>query len=232
MVSADFATPLAAFVAGLITSAHCALMCGPLGCAFFGSRACSAGDSRAVTAGYHSARIVSYSTIGALLGAIGAAAGGIFHAPLSRLLPWVMALFFTVIALGWERHLPRLPFVGHWLLRLSRRMATLPALWAAVLLGLATPFLPCGPLYLAFGAALVTGSWLAGTVLLASFALGTIPLYAFGQFGIMRLQSAFTPGAQVWTRRILAFGSALLIGGRATMHDGSLIEPLRCLLCH
>lgn len=232
MQSLDFATPLAALLAGTITSAHCVLMCGPLGCALFGSRASAPGELRAATAGYHFARLLSYSTIGALLGAIGGAASGIFHAPLSRLLPWIMALFFVVIAFGWERRLPRLPFVGRWLLQLSQRAAALPIRKAAALLGLATPFLPCGPLYLAFSAALVSGSWIAGATLLASFALGTIPLYILGQFGAMRLQASFTPGAQLWTRRVLALGSALLIGGRASLHDGSLMAPLRCLLCH
>ncbi|EDY19080.1 conserved hypothetical protein [Chthoniobacter flavus Ellin428] len=187
---------------------------------------------RAATAGYHFARMISYSAVGASLGAVGGAAGGIFHAPVSRLLPWVMASFFVVMALGWERHLPRLPFVGRWLLRLSRRTAALPVRQAAVVLGLATPFLPCGPLYLAFSAALVSGSWIAGSALLASFALGTIPLYLLGQFGAMRLQASLAPAAQLWMRRLLALSSALLIGGRASLHDGSLAAPLRCLLCH
>jgi sulfite exporter TauE/SafE len=232
MNSTDLATPLAALVAGVITSAHCALMCGPLGCVLFGSKARAPGEMRAAAAGYHLARIASYSFIGALLGGAGAGASGIFHAPLSRLLPWIMALFFVVIAFGWERRLPRLPLVGHWLLQLSRRAAALPPRQAAAVLGLATPFLPCGPLYLAFGTALVSGSWITGAALLAAFALGTVPLYVLGQLGAMRVQAGFTSGAQLWTRRILAIGSALLIGGRATVHDGSLLAPLRCLLCH
>jgi sulfite exporter TauE/SafE len=232
MQSLDFATPLAALVAGIITSAHCVLMCGPLGCALFGSRASGPGEMRAAAASYHFARVVSYATVGALLGAVGAAAGGVFHAPLSRLLPWIMALFFVVIAFGWESRLPRLPFLGRWFMRLSQRAAALPIRRAAAILGLATPFLPCGPLYLAFGAALVSGSWIVGTTLLASFAFGTIPLYLLGQLGAMRLQASFAPGAQLWIRRTLALGSALLIGGRAFLHDGSLTAPLRCLLCH
>lgn len=232
MTAADFATPLAAFVAGMVTSVHCAVMCGPLGCALLGTRTATPGELRKAAVSYHSARLVSYSIVGALLGAIGGAAGGLFHTSLSRALPWVMALFFVVIAFGWEKRLPRLPFVSRWLLKLNLRSVSLPRTEAAALLGMATPFLPCGPLYLAFGVALVSGSWLAGASLMAAFACGTIPLYALVQLGAFHWQAQLTPGVQVWTRRVLALGSAALVGGRALVHDGSLVAPLRCLLCH
>jgi len=232
MNAADFATPLAAFVAGLVTSVHCAVMCGPLGCALLGTKPGAPGELRNAAICYHSARVISYSVAGALLGAIGAAAGGIFHASFSRMLPWIMALLFVVIAFGWEQRLPRLPFVSRWLFKINFRAVSLPRLRAAALLGTATPFLPCGPLYLAFAVALVAGSWIAGALLMASFAAGTIPLYALAQIGALRLQARLTPGAQIWTRRLLALGSAALIGGRAILHDGSLAAPIRCLLCH
>jgi len=232
MNAADFATPLAAFVAGMMTSVHCAVMCGPLGCALLNTRNAAPGEMRKAAFCYHAARIVSYGVVGASLGAMGAAAGGIFHTSFSRMLPWVMALLFVVIAFGWERSLPRLPFVSRWLLKINFQATSLPRTRAAALLGAVTPFLPCGPLYLAFGVALVSGSWIAGAFLMASFALGTIPLYALAQFGAWRWQAQLAPSTQIWTRRIFALGSAALVGGRAFFHDGSLVAPLRCLLCH
>jgi len=232
MNSADFATPLAAFVAGMVTSVHCAVMCGPLGCALLGTRTATRSEMRNAAISYHAARLVSYSTVGAILGTVGAAAGGLFHTSFSRALPWAMALFFVVIAFGWEARLPRLPFVGRWLLKLNLRAVSLPRVEAAALLGTATPFLPCGPLYLAFGVALVSGSWVAGASLMAAFAMGTIPLYALIQLGAFHWQARLGPKVGIWTRRTLALGSAALVGGRALTHDGSLVAPLRCLLCH
>jgi sulfite exporter TauE/SafE len=232
MNPADLTTPIAAFIAGTVTSFHCAVMCGPLGCALLGAKSASPGEWRRAAITYHTARLLSYAVIGALLGSLGAVSGGFFHASISRVLPWLMALFLVVIAFGWERHLPRLPFLSRWLFKLNLRTTALRRTPAAALLGAVTPFLPCGPLYLAFGAALVTGSWLSGTALTAAFALGTIPLYALAQIGALRWQSRLAPTTQIWTRRILALGSAMLVGGRAILHDGNLLTPIRCLLCH
>ncbi|MDR3401097.1 MAG: sulfite exporter TauE/SafE family protein [Chthoniobacter sp.] len=232
MNAADFATPFAAFLAGMVTSVHCAAMCGPLGCALLGTKTASPAEWRHAVFCYHAARAVSYASVGALLGGIGMSAGGLFHAPVSRALPWAMASFFVIIALGWERKIPRLAIVNRWLFRLNLRTTSLSRHQAAALLGAATPFLPCGPLYLAFGVSLVSGSWFGGAAIMISFALGTIPLFAFAQIGALRWQRQFSPQTQLWTRRVLALGSAALISGRAVFHDGSLLTPIKCLLCH
>lgn len=231
MNTADFATPLAAFIAGMATSVHCAVMCGPLGCALLGTRSATPSEARRVTLCYHAARVLSYAAAGSALGTLGSAAGDLFHTPLSRALPWAMALLFVAIAFGWERWLPRLPFLSRWMLKLNFRSTSLSRYRAAMLLGGVTPFLPCGPLYLAFGVALVSGSGIAGAALMGSFAGGTIPLYALAQIGALRWQGRLTPRVQLWTRRVLALGSAMLIGGRTLLHDGSLASPLQCLLC-
>jgi sulfite exporter TauE/SafE len=230
--SADLATPLAAFVAGVATSVHCTLMCGPLGCALLGSRTAAVQERRQAALCYHATRLISYTAIGTLLGAIGMSAAGIFHASISRLLPWAMVFLFVMLAFGWERKLPQIPFFGRWLFRLKLWSGSLPRNRAAALLGVVTPFLPCGPLYLIFGVALVSGSWLTGATLTASFALGTIPLYALVQVGALQWQAELPASAQLWTRRGLALGSAILVGGRAIVHSGSLFIPLKCLLCH
>ena len=231
MNAADLATPLAAFVAGAATSVHCTLMCGPLGCALLGARSASPGEWRRAALFYHASRLVSYTGFGALLGAIGMSAAGLFHAPISRLLPWFMVLMFVVLAFGWERKIPQLPFVGRWLFKLKLRTAALSRNQVAILLGAVTPFLPCGPLYLIFGVALVSGGWITGATLMASFAAGTIPLFAIAQLGALSWQAHLSPNAQLWTRRGLALGSAMLVGGRAALHSGSLLAPLKCLLC-
>ncbi len=230
-VAADFATPLAAFTAGLVTSVHCAAMCGPLGCALLGTSQARPREQVTAAAGYHGARTLAYATIGGVLGWLGNSAAGIFNAPISRLLPWALAVLFVCVAFGWEQKLPRPLFISRWLFRLNLRARSMKLPRTAALLGFATPFLPCGPLYLAFGVALVAGSAFAGAQLMAAFALGTVPLYAVAQFSAWRWQTRLAPTAWMWTRRSLALLSAALIGGRALLHDGTLIEPLKCLFC-
>lgn len=231
MVAADFATPLAAFTAGLVTSLHCAAMCGPLGCALLGGRKASAREQRVAAFSYHGARVVAYAAVGAMLGALGRSAAGLFHAPISRLLPWAFAALFIVVAFGWEQKMPRPLFISRWLMRLNLRAQSMTLTRTATLLGLATPFLPCGPLYLAFGVALVAGGALGGAQIMLAFAGGTIPFFALAQFTAWRWQTRLAPATWMWTRRSLALLSAALIGGRALLNDGTLLAPLKCLLC-
>jgi len=232
MSPADAATPLAAFIAGVVTSVHCTAMCGPLGCALLGSKTASPKEWRRAALYYHISRAISYGVWGAFLGAVGASAAGFFQAPLSRLLPWAMVMLFVVLAFGWEQRLPRIPFLTRFLVKLNLRAAAWPRQRVAVVLGAATPFLPCGPLYLIFGVALISGSWAHGALLTTSFALGTIPLFALAQIYALGWQAQLTPRAQLWTRRGLALGSAILVGGRAAFHSGSLLAPVKCLFCH
>lgn len=232
MTSADLATPLAALAAGAATSVHCAVMCGPLSCALLGAKSASRNVWHRSVAAYHFARVLSYGTFGAAFGFLGRSAAGVFRAPLGRLAPWVMVLFLLVMAFGWERRLPQIPGIARLVVPLTRRFAGWPREFNALALGFLTPLLPCGPLYLVFGVALLSGSWISGAALTACFALGAIPLYAFTQLGAFGLQARLSPQSQTWVRRILALSSAAVVGGRALAHSDSLLAPVRCLFCH
>jgi hypothetical protein len=59
--------PGTALVAGLITSLHCAGMCGPLACALMPARATDA-DPHLVGTVYHLCRLAGYTVLGALAG--------------------------------------------------------------------------------------------------------------------------------------------------------------------
>src|SRR5438093_7512696 len=91
-------SPGAALVAGLITSLHCAGMCGPLACSLMPVRGDRA-DAQTISTVYHVCRLSGYAVLGAI-------AGGIGQAPLTwisqsalRWLPWVLVLFFVALAL-------------------------------------------------------------------------------------------------------------------------------------
>lgn len=203
---ASITGPAAAFMAGVVTSVHCVGMCGPLACAFLPGK-----DEKAnpvvVTSVYHGARVAAYTIIGAIAGAIGAAPFAWFDASALHFLPWALVAFFVAVAVGVERWLPKPKFVGKWFFRLNARFRKLPRTVSGGLLGLATPFLPCGPLYLVFGVALVTGSMVAGAEFLFAFALGTLPLIWLTHTQYARIQTRISP---VWMRRIQR-GMALLL---------------------
>lgn len=172
---------MAAFLAGLGTGVHCGLMCGPLACSL---------KVRPIE--YHAGRLVSYTLAGVLCGGAGQWALGFLKTGPLDFAPWVLLATFVAMACGWERRLPLPEFV----FRLAAR-ARLDRN-----LGWFTPLLPCGPLWLMFGAAAATGSAWTGGALLLFFALGTVALYGAIQSGVVRLQRSESP----WLARYLQPG--------------------------
>ena len=69
---------------------------------------------------------------------------------------------------------------------------------SAAVLGLATPLLPCGPLYFLISLALLSGSALHGAETLLAFGLGTVPLLWLAQTNYHWLRLRLGP---VWLAR-------------------------------
>ncbi|HVW22147.1 MAG TPA: sulfite exporter TauE/SafE family protein [Opitutaceae bacterium] len=205
MPPAAYLSPGAAFAAGLIASLHCAGMCGPLACAVLPPPR-PGEDASAVASAYQLARIGGYALLGA-------AAGGLGRLPLSwlplgvlRFAPWLAVLFFLGLALGWDRRWAKPLAPARAIFRLSRRLGRRSAAAAAAAVGLATPLLPCGPLYFFFGLALLAGSAARGAELMLAFGLGTLPLLWIAQAQLWRIQGRLSPR---WLGR-LRIGLALL----------------------
>ncbi len=179
-----YTTGIAALSAGLITGLHCIGMCGPLTCALCPK---AAGSSRTLAI-YHAARTLSYITIGAALGLMGGAIGFVFNTFPVQILSWGLFAFFLLLAAGGERWIPVPgPLRDAWR-RIVCWGAVRPAL-GALFIGMATPLLPCGPLYLAFAVALTAGSLWHGAAVMAFFALGTISPLWLAQIGFIRLRT-------------------------------------------
>lgn len=206
-------SPAAAFVAGLVTSLHCAGMCGPLACSLMpvkGDRA----DAHVVSTVYHVSRITGYAILGAL-------AGGLGRAPLTwisqsalRWLPWIMVLFFVALALRWDRHLPKIAALGRLTWRLQTWLRGRSRTEGAAVLGLATPLLPCGPLYILLALALLAGSAARGAETMLAFGLGTVPLLWLAQTQFHWVRQKLSP---LWLGRMrvaLALTTAAVISWR------------------
>jgi len=229
MESASVTSPAAAFIAGLVTSIHCAGMCGPLACAIVPVRRERGDPSTAATA-YHLARLAGYSALGTL-------AGGLGRMPLTWLsqsalkwLPWLGVLFFLSLAFSWERRLPGIPVLGRLAFRLSGRLRGRPMAQAAAL-GMATPLFPCGPLYFVVAMALLSGSALRGAELMLAFGLGTVPLLWLAQTQLGRLQRRLPPRWAERCRVGLALAAALVTAWRLRGTLGAAGPEPSSLIC-
>jgi sulfite exporter TauE/SafE len=206
-------SPATAFLAGLVTSLHCAGMCGPLACGLMPVRGDRA-DGHAVATAYHVSRLAGYAALGAL-------AGGIGQTPLTwvsqsalRWLPWVLVLFFVTLALRWDRHLPKIAALGRVTWRVQAWMRGRSRVQAATALGLATPLLPCGPLYFLVALAFLSGSMLRGVEVMLAFGLGTVPLLWLAQSQFHWVRQKLSPLWLNRTRITLALITAATISWR------------------
>lgn len=206
-------TTPAALILGLATSLHCTGMCGPIACGL-GTLAKSEGERLTAASLYHGARLLSYGTIGAICGALGQQPLKWFFDSPVALLPWVMVIVLLVMALGLDKKVPRPAILNRLTTRARFSAGKLPAYGAASLMGLLTPFLPCGPLYLVFGAALLAGSAAKGAEFTLAFGLGTVPLLWLAQHQFHRIRDRLTPRGMSRLRRSLALVTAVVLAWR------------------
>ena len=99
-------TTTAAFVAGLVTSLHCLGMCGPLACSWAVARGNNTTFLRD-TALYHGSRLLAYTLVGALAGALGTQPLRWFQHGSGVLLPWLLVVAFAIVGLGLDAWLPK-----------------------------------------------------------------------------------------------------------------------------
>lgn len=198
-------------------------MCGPLTCAAFGRA-----RTVWVPSLYHVTRTLSYALAGGLLGLAGRRAAALFSAAPTRALPWAFALLFLAFAFRLDKWLPQPRALSAFLFRF--RLATMRPGAVAAVLGCFTPLLPCGPLYLILGIAVLAGSFGAGALMMLAFALGTAPLPLLLQTQFARLP--FSPATLERIRQGLALVSAALLVWRAAAGAGGLSAPMHCPACH
>jgi len=206
-------TTFGALIAGMVTSVHCVGMCGPIACGL-AAMPSSEGERLAAMTAYHGSRLAAYSVIGAVCGALG-------HQPLrwffdspAVLLPWVLVVVLIIFGFGLEKKMPRPPVLLKWSAKLRFRLGRLSPIRSGFALGLLTPLLPCGPLYLLFGASLVSGTAMRGAEFALAFGLGTVPLLWLAQQQLKYLKTRIAPATLVRVQRSLAIITAVIIAFR------------------
>lgn len=172
---------LAAFLLGLASAGHCLGMCGGI------LAALTLGGSSAarwwLVLAYNIGRVLSYATLGLLIGAFFAAVptGGL---PVLRTLAGVVLVLLGLYTAGWSQAIL-------WLERLGGRLWVHIKPWAARALpvrtvpqalgvGFVWGWLPCGLVYSALAYAGTAGSALGGAAMMLAFGAGTLPAMLAG----------------------------------------------------
>jgi sulfite exporter TauE/SafE len=222
MELAGISTPAAAFVAGLVTSLHCAGMCGPLTCMMAPAKGDRV-DPFTVATVYHGARLAGYTTLGALAGGLGRLPFTWLGGSAVSVLPWVLVVFFLVVGLRLEKHLPRFAVLTRMQWRLQSALRGRSRLRVAAVMGAATPVLPCGPLYFLIAMATFAGSAPRGAEFMLSFGLGTAPLLWLVQANYGRLRLKLTPATLARVQAGLALATALVLTWRLSTPGGEFL---------
>jgi uncharacterized protein len=177
---------LTAFLAGLLGSTHCLVMCGGIATALGASARRSAWQPLL----YQLGRLTSYAAAGAVAGGLGAAAG--FAFAVSRWSEWLrLATAVVVVVIGLDisfgarARTAWLRAPERWGARLWRRIAPAAGRWVptspaarALTLGMLWGWLPCGLVYSVLIAAAVAGSAARGSATMLAFGIGTLPAMA------------------------------------------------------
>lgn len=230
-------------VASVLGSAHCAGMCGPIMLFAIGSldSAERPTSKRRIHLAYHLGRALSYTALGASAGAAGAAidlgggfvglqraAGIVFGAMMLAMGIGLIASHF-----GTRLSLPRLPGRHQRLVEsLHRGAMRLPAARRAWAVGLLTPLLPCGWLYLYVLAAAGTASPLVGGAVLLAFWAGTVPMLAGVGAGLEALSAPLRKRLPLVSGLVVVVIGLMSIAGRLSMPSFSSDEQRAILVSH
>lgn len=194
------------FVIGLITSVHCIAMCGGINLSQTLQKDTSTEISKVMfrnTLEYNIGRVVSYTVIGGVLGAVGALAGIGSSLQTSTLFP------------GLRRLAVHIPNFNKKTKQKSGRKPRTP-----FFIGLCNGLMPCGPLQSMQVVALVSGNPLAGALSMLCFSLGTVPL-------MLGFGSAVSMLGKRFTRQVLKAGAILVVVmGLSMMVQGGILSGL------
>lgn len=197
------------FIIGVITSFHCVAMCGGINLSQCikqdsedegGSRPGALRPSLL----YNLGRVISYTVIGGIVGALGSVIS--FSGGFKGIVQLIAGVFMVIMGINMLGFFP-------WLRRLAPRM---PEAFARKIdsqkarskspfyVGLLNGLMPCGPLQAMQLYALSTSSPVKGAISMLLFSLGTVPL----MFGLGALGSLLS---KRFTHKVMTAGAVLVV---------------------
>lgn len=198
------------FIIGLVTSVHCVAMCGGINLSQCIPRGEEADGEKSrfsalrPTFLYNLGRVISYTAVGFLVGALGSVIT--FSNTLQGVLKLVAGIFMVIMGINMLGIFP-------WLRRFSPRM---PRVFARkvdkekskskspLIVGLLNGLMPCGPLQAMQIYALSTGNPFSGALSMFLFSLGTVPL----MFGLGALSSVL---GKKFAGKVMTVGAVLVV---------------------
>jgi sulfite exporter TauE/SafE/copper chaperone CopZ len=232
------------FVVGLLTSVHCVAMCGGISLSqsvakIGDARAGKGGDAPAAAAAggtfkrvtpgllYNGGRVVSYTIIGGIVGAFGAAFS--FSPALKGAIAAAAGLFMILLGLkmlGLLSRLPRISRLAPAPLRIAvGRFTSAQGSRGPFAVGLLNGLMPCGPLQTMQLYALGTGSLWAGALSMFIFSLGTVPLMLVFSVAAAFIPKKFFP-AMVKASAVLVMLLGVMTFGRAASLAGIALPEI------
>lgn len=196
------------FVIGLITSVHCVAMCGGINLSQCMPKAPSAQADRFSSIRpsllYNLGRVISYTVVGALVGALGSAIS--FSGAMKGAVQLIAGVFMAIMGItmlglfpSLRKFTPRMPKIFAQKINAEKARSRSP-----LYVGLLNGLMPCGPLQAMQLYALSTGSPAKGALSMLLFSLGTVPL----MFGLGALSSLLT---KKFNKRIMTAGGVLVL---------------------
>lgn len=206
------------FVVGLLTSLHCIAMCGGINLSQSVSYQPSENESKFAkfkpSLLYNLGRVISYTIIGGIVGALGSVVS--FSGTAKGIVSIAGGIFMVIIGINMLDIFP-------WLRKIKistpkffgNKIYSNAGKRGPFIIGLLNGLMPCGPLQTMQLYALGTGSFLAGATSMFLFSLGTVPL----MFGFGAISSFLNAK---FTHRMLKVSAVLVIVLGLTMVNRGL----------
>jgi sulfite exporter TauE/SafE/copper chaperone CopZ len=217
------ATPITSFVIGLVASvSSCLAVVGGLVLSLSATVSQDRVSDTKPMILFHGGRLLGFAVLGGVLGALGSAIG--ISLTFGAILGLIASLVMIVLGLNlvgvFEKSIIALPTgVFNFFRKIEHETL------APFLLGVGTFFLPCGFTQTMQIAALSSGSFTSGMLIMLAFAIGTLPMLALLSFGSASL--AHSKHAPLFFKSagivVIGLGAFALLAGLAGL---GIINPL------
>ena len=207
----------AAFVTGLLGSAHCLGMCGGLSGLFaVNASAASLRGQVPMAVAYNAGRVLSYAFLGIVVASLGQTvvnAAPKFAAPVRLASGLLIVIVGLQVAFGW-RFLAPVEKAGAtiWnrIAPAAKGLLPVTSIPKALGLGLLWGWLPCGLVYSVLLLAATTANGVNGGLVMISFGIGTMPAMIMTGLSASKL-------SMFMSRRRLGAGLLIVVIGLATV---------------
>jgi sulfite exporter TauE/SafE len=224
------------FLTGLLSSMHCAGMCGAIVLAYSSQKVAVGGEGSGwqLHVAYNGGRILSYALLGGIVGLAGMALTAV-----EDIAPYVSIAGGAVMILAGVAMLGIIPLPstitlagGSGIRKFYAPLLLGTSARSKLALGMLTPFLPCGVLYAMVVKAATAGSAAQGALTMATFGAGMAPvLMILGSLSTF-VSARFRKSAEKFAAiTIILMGVILILRGFHVPYLGILAGEKSCPAC-